>query len=44
MVPAGVFASGRQNPDGVRVSLGAATDRAALADALGRLAALGGRT
>lgn len=43
VVPAGVFASGRQNPDGVRISLGAATDRAALADALGRLAALGGR-
>lgn len=42
VVPAGVFASGRQNPDGVRISLGAATDRAALADALGRLAALGG--
>jgi DNA-binding transcriptional MocR family regulator len=40
VVPAGVFASGRLAADGVRVSLGAATDRAALADGLGRLAAL----
>jgi DNA-binding transcriptional MocR family regulator len=40
VVPADVFATGRQAPDGVRVSVGAATDRAALADALERLARL----
>jgi len=37
VVPAAVFASGRQAADGVRISIGAATDRAALADALNRL-------
>jgi len=43
VVPAEVFATGRQAGDGVRLSLGAATDRAALADGLGRLATLAGR-
>lgn len=41
VVPAEVFAAGRQAQDGVRLSLGAATDRAALAEALDRIAGLG---
>jgi len=40
VVPAEVFATGRHGADGVRISIGAATDRAALAEALTRLAAL----
>jgi DNA-binding transcriptional MocR family regulator len=40
VVPAAVFATGRLAADGVRISLGAATDRAALADGLDRLRAL----
>ncbi len=40
VVPADVFSTGRQAQDGVRLSLGAATDRAALAEALHRIAAL----
>lgn len=40
VVPSAVFAVGRACEDGVRVSLGAATDRASLAEALARLAAL----
>jgi DNA-binding transcriptional MocR family regulator len=40
VVPAEVFAAGRQGEDGVRVSIGAATDRPALAEGLARLAAL----
>lgn len=40
VVPAEVFAAGRQAGDGVRVSIGAATDRGALAEGLARLAAL----
>lgn len=43
VVPSEVFATGRQAEDGVRVSIGAATDRAALAEGLARLAALAGR-
>jgi DNA-binding transcriptional MocR family regulator len=42
VVPASVFAAGRHGQDGVRISLGAASDRAALADGLGRLARLAG--
>lgn len=40
VVPGGVFATGRQPPDGVRISIGAATDRAALGEALRRLSEL----
>ncbi|HPC82181.1 MAG TPA: PLP-dependent aminotransferase family protein [Thermoanaerobaculaceae bacterium] len=40
VVPSAVFAVGRACEDGVRISLGAATDRASLAEALARLAAL----
>jgi DNA-binding transcriptional MocR family regulator len=41
VVPAEVFAAGRAGAeDGIRLSLGAATDRGALAEGLGRLAAL----
>jgi len=39
-VPSAVFAVGRATADGVRISLGAAADRASLAEALARLAAL----
>jgi DNA-binding transcriptional MocR family regulator len=42
VVPAEVFATGRLAADGVRISIGAATDRAALADGLQRLADLNG--
>ena len=40
VVPSAVFAVGRATDDGVRISLGAATDRASLAEAFARLAAL----
>jgi DNA-binding transcriptional MocR family regulator len=40
VVPASVFAAGRLARDGIRLSIGAATDRGALGDALGRLAGL----
>jgi DNA-binding transcriptional MocR family regulator len=41
VVPAGVFAAGRPaTEDGVRLSIGAATDRGSLAEGLSRLAAL----
>jgi len=40
VVPSAVFAVGRATADGVRISLGAAADRASLAEALARLAAL----
>ena len=40
LVPGAVFAVGRQAADGVRLSIGAATDRAALADALSRIAGI----
>lgn len=40
VVPAAVFAVGRTCEDGVRISLGAATDRPSLAEACARLAAL----